>query len=48
MGLINKAFDNAFLDSLTTDPAGLAAMPHIDYVREAGSEGIDLVMWPMT
>jgi len=20
-------------------------MPHIDYVREAGSEGIELVMW---
>ena len=25
--------------------AGLAQMPHIDYVREAGSEGIELVMW---
>ena len=27
------------------DPAGLSQMPHIDYVREAGSEGIELVMW---
>ena len=44
-GLINKAFDNAFLDRLIADPAGLAQMPHIDYVREAGSEGIELVMW---
>nr|WP_295767870.1 class III extradiol dioxygenase subunit beta [Rhodoferax sp.] len=44
-GLINKAFDNAFLDRLISDPTGLAAMPHIDYVREAGSEGIELVMW---
>jgi protocatechuate 4,5-dioxygenase beta chain len=44
-GLINKAFDNAFLDRLISDPAGLSAMPHIDYVREAGSEGIELVMW---
>jgi protocatechuate 4,5-dioxygenase beta chain len=44
-GLINKAFDNAFLDRLIADPAGLATMPHIDYVREAGSEGIELVMW---
>ncbi len=44
-GLINKAFDNAFLDRLISDPAGLAAVPHIDYVREAGSEGIELVMW---
>jgi protocatechuate 4,5-dioxygenase beta chain len=44
-GLINKAFDNAFLDDLTKDPQGLARRPHIDYVREAGSEGIELVMW---
>ena len=44
-GLINKAFDNAFLDQLITDPAALATKPHIDYVREAGSEGIELVMW---
>ena len=44
-GLINKAFDNAFLDRLIADPDGLATMPHIDYVREAGSEGIELVMW---
>ncbi|MFZ6772617.1 class III extradiol dioxygenase subunit beta [Undibacterium sp. SXout7W] len=44
-GLINKEFDNAFLDKLIVDPDGLANMPHIDYVREAGSEGIELVMW---
>jgi hypothetical protein len=44
-GLINKEFDNAFLDQLITDPASLAQKPHIDYVREAGSEGIELVMW---
>jgi len=44
-GLINKEFDQAFLDRLIADPAGLATMPHIDYVREAGSEGIELVMW---
>ena len=44
-GLINKAFDKQFLDRLIADPAGLAQVPHIDYVREAGSEGIELVMW---
>ena len=44
-GLINKAFDSAFMDRLIADPATLAEMPHIDYVREAGSEGIELVMW---
>ena len=44
-GLINPEFDNTFLDRLIADPADLARMPHIDYVREAGSEGIELVMW---
>ena len=44
-GLINKVFDNAFLDRLIADPEGQASVPHIDYVREAGSEGIELVMW---
>jgi protocatechuate 4,5-dioxygenase beta chain len=44
-GLINKEFDNAFLDRMIADPEGQAAVPHIDYVREAGSEGIELVMW---
>ena len=44
-GLINKEFDNAFLERLIADPEGQASVPHIDYVREAGSEGIELVMW---
>jgi protocatechuate 4,5-dioxygenase, beta chain len=44
-GLINREFDNAFLDRLIADPEALAKVPHIDYVREAGSEGIELVMW---
>jgi hypothetical protein len=44
-GLINKEFDSAFLDKLIKDPQGAADISHIDYVREAGSEGIELVMW---
>jgi protocatechuate 4,5-dioxygenase beta chain len=44
-GLINRAFDTEFLDKMTADPAALARMPHVDYVREAGAEGIELVMW---
>ena len=44
-GLINRDWDNAWLDKLIDDPAAAAATPHIDYVREAGSEGIELVMW---
>ncbi len=44
-GLINSAFDNRFLDEIVADPGRLARRPHIDYVREAGSEAIELVMW---
>jgi protocatechuate 4,5-dioxygenase, beta chain len=44
-GLINKEWDQAFLERLIADPDGLSRVPHIDYVREAGSEGIELVMW---
>jgi len=44
-GLINQDWDRRFLDRLIDDPEGLAQVPHIEYVREAGSEGIELVMW---
>jgi protocatechuate 4,5-dioxygenase beta chain len=44
-GLINREFDTAFLDRLTTDPDALRTLPHLEYLREAGSEGIELVMW---
>jgi protocatechuate 4,5-dioxygenase, beta chain len=44
-GLINSEFDRAFLDDLVRDPENLALKPHIEYLREAGSEGIELVMW---
>jgi protocatechuate 4,5-dioxygenase beta chain len=44
-GLINSEFDADFLDRLLTDPEELAQKPHVDYLREAGSEGIELVMW---
>ena len=41
----NAPFDIAFLDRLTADPEALRRIPHIEYLREAGSEGIELVMW---
>ncbi len=44
-GLINKEFDATFMDTMINNPEMQAAVPHIDYVREAGSEGIELVMW---
>ena len=33
------------MDRLVNDPDDLANMPHVDYMREAGSEGVELVMW---
>lgn len=44
-GLINSTWDNAFLDRLIEDPEGLSRVPHLEYLREAGSEAIELVMW---
>ncbi len=44
-GLINPEWDQAFLDRLTSDPVGLSQMPHVEYLREAGSEGVEMVMW---
>jgi Catalytic LigB subunit of aromatic ring-opening dioxygenase len=44
-GFINVDFDTAFLDHLVDDPEAVAAIPHLDYLRDAGSEGIELVMW---
>jgi protocatechuate 4,5-dioxygenase beta chain len=44
-GLINQDWDRAFLDDLTADPQRLRHIPHIEYLRETGSEGIEMVMW---
>ncbi len=44
-GLINQPWDQTFIDRLIAEPEELADLPHLDYVREAGSEGIELVMW---
>jgi len=44
-GLINGQWDVAFMDRLRDDPEAAAAITHTEYMREAGSEGIELVMW---
>jgi protocatechuate 4,5-dioxygenase, beta chain len=44
-GLINREFDQRFLDLLVTDPAALLPITRTQYIREAGSEGIELIMW---
>ncbi len=44
-GLINREWDNRFLDRLIGDSDALRHIPHIEYLRETGSEGIEMVMW---
>jgi protocatechuate 4,5-dioxygenase beta chain len=44
-GFVNKEFDLAFMNDLIANPERLRRMPHIEYLRESGSEGIELVMW---
>ncbi len=44
-GLINSEFDHEFFDQLVSDPDTLKKVPHIEYLREAGSEGIEMIMW---
>src|SRR5262249_36191912 len=38
-------WDKNFLDNLSNNPQKLVKIPHIDYMREAGAEGIEMVMW---
>jgi protocatechuate 4,5-dioxygenase, beta chain len=44
-GLINSKWDKTFLDNLSKDPKKLVKIPHLEYMREAGAEGIEMVMW---
>jgi protocatechuate 4,5-dioxygenase beta chain len=44
-GLINRDWDNRFLDRLSGSTDELRHVPHIEYLRETGSEGIEMVMW---
>lgn len=44
-GFINPTFDHMFLDAIENDPQSLAALTREDYITQAGSEGIELIMW---
>ncbi|MCC3270178.1 protocatechuate 3,4-dioxygenase [Arthrobacter sp. zg-Y809] len=44
-GLINEEFDRNFLTRIEKDPQSLAQISREDYIREAGSEGIEMIMW---
>jgi protocatechuate 4,5-dioxygenase beta chain len=44
-GLINPEFDTAFLDKLADRPDELRKLTRLEFLRESGSEGIELIMW---
>jgi len=44
-GLINAPWDKKFMDDLVNDPETLQYKPHLEYMVEAGSEGVELIMW---
>lgn len=44
-GWVNTPFDTDYLNRLGSDPESLLDIGHIDLLRDAGSEGIELVMW---
>lgn len=44
-GLVNVDFDQRWLDNMVNDPAAITSIGHTEYLREAGSEGIELIMW---
>ncbi len=44
-GFVNTPFDTSYLDRLGEDPEGLIEISHTELLRDAGSEGIELVMW---
>jgi len=44
-GLVNTPWDQKFMDDLINDPETLQYKPHLEYMVEAGSEGVELIMW---
>ncbi len=44
-GFINKDFDLMCLDKLVSDPQALTGMSVHELAREAGTQGVELMMW---
>lgn len=44
-GVINQKWDAMFLDRMVTSPESLAELSHSEYMREAGAEGVEMIMW---
>ncbi|WP_298497747.1 class III extradiol dioxygenase subunit beta [uncultured Maritimibacter sp.] len=44
-GLINATWDQQFMDILVNEPEKARKISHLEFLRETGSEGIEMVMW---
>jgi protocatechuate 4,5-dioxygenase beta chain len=44
-GFINREFDLMCLDKIARDPQALAQLSIRDVVAEAGTQGVELIMW---
>ncbi|RUQ02196.1 protocatechuate 3,4-dioxygenase, partial [Microbacterium sp. HSID17254] len=44
-GFVNPGFDHMFLAVIADDPQRLTALHRDEYIRLAGCEGIELIMW---
>jgi protocatechuate 4,5-dioxygenase beta chain len=45
VGHVNSEFDRMFLDRIGSEPEALVELGTADYIRLAGSEGAELIMW---
>jgi protocatechuate 4,5-dioxygenase beta chain len=45
VGHINSEFDRMFLDRIGPDPQAIAGLSTTDFIRQAGSEGAEMIMW---
>ena len=44
-GLLNREWDNRFMDLLIGETDEARDIEHIEYIRETGTEGIEMIMW---
>ena len=44
-GLLNREWDNHFMDLLIGETDDAREIEHIEYIRETGTEGIEMIMW---
>jgi protocatechuate 4,5-dioxygenase beta chain len=44
-GYLNSRFDETWLKLIETDPEKLADLTHLEIMKSAGAEGVELIMW---